>query len=168
MDCLWQGVAQDRYFVKLTVSQAVHDKLRQAQALLRHRVPGGELEVVLEHALDALLADLRRGKFGQTSAPRTPTQAPDPGSRHIPHQTRREVLARDGEQCSFVDPASGRRCQEKGFLEFDHLVPYGKGGGSDTAGIRVLCAGHNRHAAAREYGELLVQARIEQARAGGG
>lgn len=142
--------------------------LLEAQALLRHRVPGGELEIVLEHALDSLLLDLRRRRFGQTEHPRISTQPPGPDSRHIPHQTRREVLARDGEQCSFVDPQTGRRCSEKGFLQLDHVVPFAKGGGSDTAGVRLLCAMHNRHAAGQEFGEQWMQARIERARQGDG
>jgi hypothetical protein len=163
-----EPLSQGRYLLKLTVSQAVHDKLLQAQAFLRHRLPGGELEGVLEHALDSLLTDLRRRKFGQTARPRTPPPASDSGSRHIPSQTRRQVVARDGEQCSYVDPLTGRRCEEKGFLEFDHIVPFGKGGGSEPDDVRVLCRMHNRRAAEREYGEGFVQARIAEARAGSG
>jgi hypothetical protein len=33
-------------------------------------------------------------------------------SRHIPHAVRRQVLARDGEQCSYVS-SDGRRCQQR-------------------------------------------------------
>ena len=163
-----EPLSQDRYAVTLTVSRTVHDKLLHAQALLRHRLPGGELEVVLDHALDALLDDLRRRKFGQTAAPRAATRTPEPQSAHIPNQVRREVAERDGEQCSYVDPETGRRCTETGFLELDHIQPVGLGGrGRTAAETRALCHGHNAYMAERAYGPLWMKARLEQRRGGG-
>jgi len=158
-------LSEDRYYLKLTVSRSVHDKLLEAQALLRHRNPSGDLDVVLGSALDALLRDLRRAKFGQTSAPRPSTTPPQEGSRHIPNEDKREVLARDGEQCSFVDE-SGRRCLERAFLELDHVQPFAKGGPSTAANVRILCKGHNHHAAAKEYGAAWMSRRVEAASKG--
>ena len=37
-----------------TASQELHDKLRQAQDLLRHRIPNGDLAGIVERALDLL------------------------------------------------------------------------------------------------------------------
>ncbi len=158
-------LSADRFYLKLTISATVHRNLLAAQALLRHRIPSGDLDAVLGRALDALLRDLRRGKFGDTAAPRTTVPPPQPGSRHIPSAVKREVAARDGHQCSFVAP-DGHRCQERAFLELDHTTLFCRGGASDAASVRLLCAAHNRHAAAQELGESFVRQKIAEARAG--
>ena len=143
----------------------MHDKLLAAQSLLRHRIPSGDLDAVLERALDALLNDLRRGKFGETAAPRATVAPPKPGSRHVPSAVKREVAARDGHQCSFVAP-DGHRCQERAFLELDHTTLFCRGGASDAASMRILCASHKRHAAALELGASFVERKIAEARTG--
>jgi hypothetical protein len=158
-------LSADRYYLKVTLSATVHDKLLAAQSLLRHRIPSGDLDAVLGRALDALLSDLRRGKFGDTAAPRATVPPPKPGSRHVPSAVKREVAARDGNQCSFV-AADGHRCQERGFLELDHTTLFCRGGASDAASMRILCAAHNRHAAAQELGESFMERKIAEARTG--
>ena len=158
-------LAEDRYVLKLTLSAPVRDKLLEAQALLRHRLPGGDLDAVLGRALDALLRDLRKGKFGETTVPRAPAAPPRAGSRHIPNPVKRQVAERDGHQCSFVDD-EGHRCQERAQLEFHHVTPFARGGASDSASIRLRCRGHNAHAAGKDFGEDFVRRKIADARAG--
>ena len=155
----------DRYYLKLTISAPVRDKLLEAQALLRHRIPSGDLDAVLGRALDALLRDLRRDKFGETAAPRAPAAPPKEGSRHIPSAVKRAVAERDGHQCSFVDE-DGQRCQERARLEYDHVEPFARGGASDTSGVRILCRSHNADAAVKAFGEDFLRRKIAAARAG--
>jgi 5-methylcytosine-specific restriction endonuclease McrA len=52
-------------------------------------------------------------------------------SRHIPDSVRREVWQRDGGRCV--------RCGATDYLEFDHIIPYSKGGANTAANIQVLC-----------------------------
>jgi 5-methylcytosine-specific restriction endonuclease McrA len=85
-------------------------------------------------------------------------------SRHIPHAVRREVLARDGEQCSFVS-ADGRRCPARGALEFHHQTPHARGGAATADNIQTLCRAHNALLAERDYGRTFMRERIEQRRA---
>ena len=158
-------LSEDRYYLKLTLSAPVRDKLLEAQALLRHRIPSGDLDAVLGRALDALLRDLRRDKFGETAAPRTPAAPPQEGSRHIPSAVKRAVAERDGYQCSFVDE-HGQRCQERALLEYDHVEPFARGGASDTSGVRLLCRAHNAHAAVKALGEDFMRRKLAAARAG--
>jgi hypothetical protein len=154
-----------RYKVQLTASQQLHDKLRQAQELLRHELPSGDLSQVLERALDLLIAERMKRRFGQSSKPRTKrkTAVPKLGSRHIPHDVRREVLARDGTRCSFVSE-DGKRCDQRGGLELHHEEPFARGGPPTTANIRVMCAAHNRWLAERDYGSAFIEQRIARAR----
>ncbi len=65
--------------------------------------------------------------------------------RAIPARVKREVWQRDGGECSFVDPGSGRRCGSRFLLEIDHVVPYAVGGTHDAGNLRVYCGAHHRY-----------------------
>ncbi len=85
--------------------------------------------------------------------------APKMGRRHIPREVRREVFARDGEQCSYVD-AEGNRCPARALLELDHVHPKALGGTDDAANLRVRCRAHNQHHAEQVFGRQHVASRI--------
>lgn len=57
-------------------------------------------------------------------------------TRLIPTDVKREVWKRDGGKCVM--------CQANDNLHFDHIIPYSKGGASDTKdNIQLLCGRHN-------------------------
>ncbi|HEX7126283.1 MAG TPA: HNH endonuclease, partial [Thermodesulfobacteriota bacterium] len=85
-----------------------------------------------------------------TDRPRVGTP-PRPGSRHIPAAVRRAVWARDGGRCAFVS-RTGRRCTERGFLEFHHVRPYAAGGAATVENIELRCRAHNGYEAERMFG----------------
>jgi len=149
-------LAPERYKVVFTASADVYAKLREAQALLRHQVPDGDLEKVFDRALEALLANLRKQKLASTGRPRElrrQSSGAEPNtcsrSRHIPAAVRRAVWTRDGGRCAFVS-THGRRCAEDGFLEFHHVVPHANGGPSTVDNIELRCRAHNGHEAASQ------------------
>ncbi len=166
-----EPLSSKRYKILFTASSEFHDKLRTAQALLRHEVADGDMSKVMERALDALIAQKMKKKFakserkatkigGRARARRKGSKA----SRHIPAKVKRAALARDGMQCAFVD-ARGQRCQERGGLEFHHAgVPHGRGGESTEANIRLFCKAHNQHAARQDYGRDVIDAHRQRAR----
>jgi hypothetical protein len=57
-----------RYKLQLTASAALRDKLERARDLMRHRNPAGDLAVVVERALDALLAQLEKERLGSRAS----------------------------------------------------------------------------------------------------
>ena len=136
--------------VQFTASAALHEKLRQAQALLRHQIPDGDLSKIFDRALTALLQDLAKKKLAATERPRA-SQGKACGSRHIPAEVRRAVWSRDGGRCAFVAD-TGRRCTEEAFLEFHHVVPHAAGGAATAENIQLRCRAHNGYAAARDFG----------------
>src|SRR5262249_50598735 len=143
-------------------SARMHEKFVRARDRLRHVVPNGDPAAVFERALDALLEDLARQRMGASKNPREP-RVSAAQSRTAPAQLKREAYAHDGEQCAFVS-ADGRRCKEKGWLEIDHVKPYGQGGATVSGNVRVLCRMHNRFEAERAYGrELVERARLRKA-----
>src|SRR6185295_6813809 len=59
------------YRMQVTIPKGTHDKLRHAQALLSHAVSLGDVAQVLDRALDVLIRDLERKKYGvPRNAPR--------------------------------------------------------------------------------------------------
>ncbi len=144
-------VAPERFALHLTLSQATHDKLRHAQALLGHQVPSGEIAEVLDRALDALIAKLERGKFAATSRPRPRQRCSSANPRHIPAAVKRAVWQRDGGQCTFIGP-DGHRCPARSRLEFDHVQAVARGGRATVGGLRLRCRGHNQYEAERTFG----------------
>ena len=162
-------LSDDSYQIQFTARRAVRDKIRQAQDLLRHRVPKGELAVVIETALDALIDKLKKERFAVGRRP--PKQSvPAPSvsaSRHIPDAIKRAVYERAEGRCEFVDE-SGRRCTETGGLEFDHLEGFARTHIHSVDGIRLVCRGHNVHAAEQLYGRAYmdrVRREVMEARA---
>ena len=135
-------LAPERYEVRFTADAATRDLLREAQDLLGHAIPTGDLAAVFHRALSLLVTDLRRRKFGETRRPR-------PGhSTHVGSETsaavRRAVSARDESRCGFVSK-DGHRCEERRFLEFHHVVPRAAGGRATVDNIQLRCRAHNGH-----------------------
>ncbi|HYO97433.1 MAG TPA: HNH endonuclease signature motif containing protein [Polyangiaceae bacterium] len=203
-----------RYRLQLTASEELKGKLERARDLMSHKNPSGDLALVLEQALDLLIAKLEKARFGSTeraqkrvarvaqrAEPRVDCrsergsalpQAAVRGcaeadveheavgdsklpareragsrgqrSRHVPNSTRREVLARDGARCTYVD-AAGRRCESTAFLQLHHETPWAAGGDARPDNIRVLCRAHNRLRAELDFGREHIDRHVAQAKA---
>jgi hypothetical protein len=139
-----------RYLLSITIGATTHDKLRYVLTLLSHAVPSGDVAVVLERALDALIGQEEERRFGvRARAERTRNdrgsrpRAASVGKRHIPARVRRAVWERDGGRCTFVS-AGGHRCTARRFLQF-----IGRG---SVQGMRQLAPGQVHDTAARGSG----------------
>jgi hypothetical protein len=157
-------LATDRFEIRFTSSADTRDLLREAQDLLAHAVPSGDLDQVFNRALRLLVQDLERKKFATTDRPRrSPGQSED--SRNIPASVKRAVRRRDEARCAWTAP-TGHRCDERRFLEYHHDDPYGVGGKPVVDRVRLLCRTHNGHEAAlfygprRAYGGIAVPGRV--------
>lgn len=138
--CCVTPLSADTYKVQVTISREAYEILRRIQDLMRHVVPSGDPAVIIERGLQALLADLERRKTAHTERPHR-TAPCNSGTRYVPAHVRREVWDRDGAQCAFVGLAG--RCQERGFLEFHHVVPYADGGETSVDNLELRCRSHN-------------------------
>jgi 5-methylcytosine-specific restriction endonuclease McrA len=171
-----------RYKVQFTADERVRRKIERARDLTRKKNPTGDLATLLEAALDQFILAESKRQHGATERPRTSKQAPErPGpskpqstpetaqptkpSRHVPNDVKRRVFARDGGQCTFVS-ADGRRCKERGGLQYHHEIPFAKGGPTTPENIRLLCPCHNALLARKDDGEKVIEARICAARRG--
>jgi 5-methylcytosine-specific restriction endonuclease McrA len=149
-----EPIAMGRYTVQFTIGTAAHEKLEHLRALLSHAIPSGDLAEVFERALDVAISEYEKRKYGVTDRPRGDVRRNGYG-RHIPAHVRRAVVARDGYRCTFVS-ASGHRCEERRFLELDHIVPFADGGRPTVGNLRLLCWTHNQYAAEQVFGTAFM------------
>ncbi|HYP28450.1 MAG TPA: HNH endonuclease [Blastocatellia bacterium] len=78
--------------------------------------------VLAEAVIDALARMSKR----QLIAPQK-----DAESRHIPQDVKIAVWQRDQGKCT--------QCGESSYLEFDHIIPFSKGGASTLGNVQLLC-----------------------------
>ena len=131
--------------------EAFLEKVDRCRQLLRHTYPHGRLEDIFGAAIEALL-DARDPD--RRKQPRR--RDADPKARRIPAWVRDAAWKRDGGCCAWLDE-QGLRCSGRDFLEYDHIVPWARGGPSNDLGnIRVLCRAHNQHESRRVFGPRLA------------
>jgi hypothetical protein len=149
-----------RYKVQFTASAELQDKLERLQALMRPQVPDGDLAAIIEQAVTEKLERLEAKRFAKTNAPRKGSAGNDnsASSRYIPAAVRRAVHERDGNRCRYVD-GQGRRCPERGRLEYHHRHPFAFGGDQSLGNILLVCHSHNQYLAEHDYGRGEVMAR---------
>jgi hypothetical protein len=152
---LTEPLGAQRYRVQFMADRETHAQLEELRALMRHQIPDGDLGKILARAVALLHAQVRKRKFAETSRPRafqpaaSPNEAP---SRHIPAAIRRAVSQRDGARCSYVS-SSGRRCEAREFLEFDHAEAWAFSHAHSVQGIRLRCRAHNQRRARIDFGD---------------
>ncbi len=99
---------------------------------------------------DKQIADNTKNNSGLSSQPQ------GHNSRYIPQAVRDEVYARDGGRCTFVGK-KGKRCNCTHDLEFDHIIPFARGGDNSPDNLRLLCRKHNRLEAEKAYGKKFME-----------
>ena len=132
-------------------------------------MPDGDLATIVERAVEGLLHAAMKQRFAQTRPPKKlraikrRTRSPKPNSRYIPRAEIRAVHERDAGQCAFVS-SEGKRCSERGLLEFHHHdVPYARGGTATLENLRLVCRAHNALFAERDYGTSFMRSKLRRA-----
>jgi hypothetical protein len=97
--------------------------------------------LVLDWLSDAPLADFSAGEAANKSS--------GSRSRYIPIGIKKEVWKRDKGMC--VNPNCGNKAKEYTgvsavlqFIEFDHILPFSKGGTNTPKNLQLLCRQCNR------------------------
>jgi hypothetical protein len=144
-------LAPERYRVQFTASRETYDKLRLAQDLLRHAIPGGDVAAVVDRALTVLINQMQKSRHAAVARPRrSPISKERVRRRHVPAAVKRDVWRRDGGRCAFVG-AHGR-CMERGLLEYHHRIPYADGGPTTADNLELRWRAHNAFEAERWFG----------------
>ncbi len=163
-----------RRTITFSVPAELADAYRDALALASYDVAHDGARV-FEQMVAAWREKLEKRKFGtgrrasqsaaasKRPAPRTSASGV-PGRRRIPKHVRREVWERDGGQCTYTSD-TGRRCECRKQLEYDHVIPKALGGDDSAANQRLRCREHNQLEAERAFGKRYVEGRREARRA---
>jgi hypothetical protein len=145
-------LTEDLRRIHVTVSKRFLAKLDAARDALSHSHPGATTESILEAGLDLVLAryrerrgiGARRVRTGRSAAP-----------ERIRAEVKREVWERDDGTCQWALDGGGL-CGSAVRLEFDHVIPRGRGGTSEPSNLRLLCRFHNQYVARQVYGDDLM------------
>jgi hypothetical protein len=151
------AIAPARFRVQFTASAELEEKIQRARALLRHKIPSGDVAAIVDEAMTVLVAKLERRRCGAAERPRAGSPATS-ASRDVPAAVRRAVWQRDESRCTFVD-RQGRRCDARDWLEIHHDQPFGRGGETRLENLRLLCRSHNQFQAEIDYGADFMRAR---------
>ncbi len=150
-------LSEQRVKFQFTGSEVLRGKIDRAKELLRHKYPAAKLEEIIDEALNALLEKKDPEKKIQRKAGRNvlglrPQKSGHQHARYIPQRVKDLVWQRDQGRCQYVAP-DGRRCEERGFLEYDHIKPFARGGSSnDPDNLRLACRTHNQLAMRTVFG----------------
>jgi hypothetical protein len=155
-------LSAESYAVQFTRSREADERFRYAQDLLGRSVKPGDIAEVYDRAMKELIKKLERTRFGACAKPRKAGCRSRAGSRHVSHDVKRAVWTRDRGQCTFVSQ-SGRRCEARRDLQFDHVKEFARGGEATVENIRLRCPGHNQHTAEQSYGAGFMKQKREEA-----
>ena len=81
--------------------------------------------------------------------------------RYIPKAVRDKVYARDGGTCAFIG-TNGHRCGVTWDLEYEHIVPFARGGSNDESNLMMLCRAHNNYRAEQIYGAEFMKKKRDE------
>ena len=181
-----EPLSPGRFKIQFTADATLKDRLELARDLLRHAVPSGDLAIIVRRALDLLVTDLQKRRFGATSKPKpwqpkspvvhapgatVASAQPDARSETVANggtlvtdvhaltserATRRAVSERDGFRCTWQGP-DGVRCSSTSWLEQDHRIPRALGGTTSVQNLRLLCRAHNQRAAELVFGRRHIE-----------
>jgi 5-methylcytosine-specific restriction endonuclease McrA len=154
-------LAPQRFGFQFTGDQETREVYEEVRDLLSHQIPSGEMALVFKRALELAKAELQKRKYAATDRPGRSRGSKS--SRHIPADVRREVHERDGDRCTF-NSESGKRCDSRRMVEFEHDVTHACGGESTSKNLRLLCRAHNQHMAERTFGAEFIENKRRAAR----
>ena len=108
---------------------------------------------------DDLLLHARNGAWHREAAHRSilliaRCQPQRPSAARNSRASGRAVWRRDEGRCAFT--RGGRRCEERGLIEFHHVRPFEAGGEATEANIQLRCRAHNRYEADLFCGEAFI------------
>ena len=157
-------LAPDLYDIHFTADKETVDALKLLLELESHRVPSGDPAILIKEGLLLRLKQAQRQRFGkekgrsacaeapqlaQSPKPVSTEEAPVKGtmdersaSRHIPKEVKTIVWERDQGQCAYV-ARNGRRCSERKWIEYHHVIPFAWKGESTVENIQLRCRAHN-------------------------
>jgi hypothetical protein len=174
-------INEDETEIRFTASRELMFKIERLKNLLGHRPEAQSYAGLIEELVDLGIKKLdplekpikfekpvksdqslkldRTESTPQSSLPPVevaPSEGKSP-TRFIPAAVKRAAWRRDGGQCTYQDPKTGRRCESRHALQFEHIQPFARGGKSSFENLKLLCPAHNQYMAVQIYGLQKMQ-----------
>lgn len=140
---------------KIVVNIRVIKKILELKKIKGNYSDSELLELLLDQELTRIEEETKKvvekesKKEGEVAATSIPANN---NTRYISKKVKEAVRKRAQNRCEFVNPSTGKRCEEVHGLEFDHCMPYSWSGKSDGDNITLKCRSHNVRAAIKSLG----------------
>lgn len=131
--------------IRFVADQVLLDQLELIKGLLSHQHPNLSMAELITEMAKISIAKLQPKPPKQDGGAAVPT-------RYIPANMKRSVYHRDQGKCQYVDPKTGKKCESRYQVQYDHIVPFAQGGLTSVDNLQILCATHNRVQAVEAYG----------------
>jgi hypothetical protein len=132
--------------IRFTADRALMEKLEKLKNLLGHKLGDQKYASLIEE-----LADLALKKLEPKPTPTLGLEKVVSETRYIPVKVKRAVWTRDQGRCTYAG-SEGKRCESKHALQYEHVLPFARGGKSTVENLKLLCLAHNQLAAIQAYG----------------
>lgn len=141
----------------IVIDEELDALIQRAFELVCHAVPDGDRLKLTKRAFRSLIADAEKKQRAKADRPRP---GPAKATKTIPRASTRAMFEKHGEQCSFVDPATGERCNSRLFLQRNHRRMRVHGGTHEPENLEPLCGPHNNYLAALALGRERIERAI--------
>ncbi len=141
--------------LSVSISKETLDKIEQVKSLYANRNRNGE-SLDLDKVLD-MMAQAALDKYEEELAPKKEVRrinkrenlGAKKKSRYISKETKYKVYKKAGGKCQF--------CGSTKNLQYDHSIPYAKGGSNEHANIRLLCSNCNLRQGVLVFGTSVMK-----------
>lgn len=156
--------------MRLMIPDELKDKMDKLRQIFSHRIPDMTYLALMEYLVTQALNKVERKERSALSQSKIhpssqlgsqnisgdknslqtrDSKSSPPTPRNISSTLRHAVWLRDGGVCSYRDPATGRKCGGRHYIQVDHIHPWSKGGENKLENLQLLCAEHNRRKGAK-------------------
>lgn len=153
--------------VRVVLSDADLDLLKELRGLLAHKLPHASTSDIVSAALKQAVAAIKKGRSGENKVRRAARESIGSdariGTTLRPKIAAAENIRRPGAELKrrIWNRARGRCeiCSSSRALEFDHLIPFAKGGKTAFENLRLTCRNCNQREAIKIFGPRTIRCR---------
>jgi hypothetical protein len=138
-------VAKQESELKVVIDDQTEANIRALTDILSQKLQRpATLREVIAFATNAAREKFDPEKKAERSIKRKSVSSgnPKPGRRPIPKSVKNQVIEKQGYRCSYTSP-DGRRCEQRRWLDFHHVVPVSHGGLNTPDNLELRCHAHH-------------------------